>query len=121
MIDGLFQPIHLVLILAIIMIVFGAGKLPEMGGAIGRGIREFRNEVHDASESDGETQQTSVSGTLSAQSQTGSFCTNCGEHLASSAKFCPSCGTAVNVETAPSTVMATEVEAEPVPQESAVS
>lgn len=121
MIDGLFQPIHLVLILAIIMIVFGAGKLPEMGGAIGRGIREFRNEVHDASESDGEPQQTSVNGASNGQSQPAAFCTNCGERLAASAKFCPSCGTAVSVEPAPATVIAAEVEPEPIPQESTVS
>jgi len=30
------------LILAIILIVFGVGKLPQVGGAIGKGLREFR-------------------------------------------------------------------------------
>ena len=30
------------LILLIILIVFGVGKLPQVGGAIGKGIREFR-------------------------------------------------------------------------------
>ncbi|MEZ4524143.1 MAG: twin-arginine translocase TatA/TatE family subunit [Thermomicrobiales bacterium] len=36
-------PPELLLILAIIVIIFGAGKLPEAGGALGRGIREFRD------------------------------------------------------------------------------
>ena len=40
MIEGLFQPTHLILL--IIFIVFGAGKLPKMGSALGRGIGEFR-------------------------------------------------------------------------------
>ena len=30
------------LILLIILIIFGVGKLPQVGGAIGKGIREFR-------------------------------------------------------------------------------
>lgn len=35
-------PWELGLILAIVVIIFGVGKLPELGGALGRGIREFR-------------------------------------------------------------------------------
>ncbi len=35
-------PGELVLVLAIVLIVFGVGKLPQVGGAIGKGIREFR-------------------------------------------------------------------------------
>lgn len=33
---------ELIIILVIIIIIFGVGRLPEIGGAIGRGIREFR-------------------------------------------------------------------------------
>ncbi len=33
---------ELILILVIVLIVFGAGKLPQIGGALGKGIREFR-------------------------------------------------------------------------------
>jgi len=35
-------PTELVIILFIILIIFGAGRLPEIGSALGRGIREFR-------------------------------------------------------------------------------
>jgi len=35
-------PWEIGLILLIILIVFGVGKLPQIGGAIGRGIKEFR-------------------------------------------------------------------------------
>jgi len=35
-------PMEIALILLIVLIVFGVGKLPQVGGAIGRGIREFR-------------------------------------------------------------------------------
>ena len=47
MIDGLFQPMHLIIILAIVLIVFGPGKLPDIGGALGRGIKEFKTSVND--------------------------------------------------------------------------
>ncbi len=36
------HPLWIVLILAIVLIVFGPGRLPELGGAIGKGLREFR-------------------------------------------------------------------------------
>ena len=37
----------ILLVLAIILIIYGPGKLPEVGGAIGRGIREFRKASTD--------------------------------------------------------------------------
>ena len=42
MFEGLFQPMHLLLILAIALIFFGPGKLPELGAGLGKGIREFK-------------------------------------------------------------------------------
>lgn len=33
---------ELIIILVIVILIFGVGKLPELGGALGRGIREFR-------------------------------------------------------------------------------
>jgi sec-independent protein translocase protein TatA len=35
-------PTELILILVIVMIIFGVGKLPQIGGALGKGMREFR-------------------------------------------------------------------------------
>ena len=35
-------PTELIIILFIILVIFGAGRLPEIGSALGRGIREFR-------------------------------------------------------------------------------
>ncbi|MCD6518378.1 MAG: twin-arginine translocase TatA/TatE family subunit [Anaerolineae bacterium] len=35
-------PTELIIILVIILIFFGAGKLPELGGALGKGVREFK-------------------------------------------------------------------------------
>ena len=41
---------ELIILLVIIMLVFGVGKLPEVGGAIGKGIREFRKASSDTAE-----------------------------------------------------------------------
>lgn len=38
---------ELLLILVIVIIIFGVGKLPEIGGAMGKGIREFRSNATD--------------------------------------------------------------------------
>lgn len=38
-------PMELVIILVIVAMLFGVGRLPEVFGAVGRGIREFRNET----------------------------------------------------------------------------
>ena len=36
-------PTELIIILVVVMIIFGVGRLPEVGGALGRAIREFRS------------------------------------------------------------------------------
>ena len=37
-----FHPIWLVVILVVVLIIFGPGRLPELGGAVGKAMREFR-------------------------------------------------------------------------------
>ena len=39
---------ELIIILVIVLILFGAGKLADIGGALGKGIREFRNASNEA-------------------------------------------------------------------------
>jgi sec-independent protein translocase protein TatA len=48
MLEGLFQPTHLILVLAIVLIVFGPGKLPEAGKALGHAIRDFKKALNEA-------------------------------------------------------------------------
>jgi sec-independent protein translocase protein TatA len=43
MIEGLLQPMHLLLILGIALIIFGPSKLPELGKALGESIRGFKS------------------------------------------------------------------------------
>jgi sec-independent protein translocase protein TatA len=43
MFEGLFQPMHLLIIFGISLLVFGPKKLPELGKGIGEGIRGFKS------------------------------------------------------------------------------
>lgn len=43
MLEGLFQPTHLLIIFGIALLVFGPKKLPELGKGIGEGIRGFKS------------------------------------------------------------------------------
>lgn len=42
---GLENPIHLVLILLVVLLVFGAKRLPEMGRSLGDGMRGFKDAI----------------------------------------------------------------------------
>jgi len=48
--EGLLQPTHLFFILLIVLILFGPGKLPDLGRGLGKGIREFKDALRGASE-----------------------------------------------------------------------
>jgi sec-independent protein translocase protein TatA len=43
MFEGLFQPMHLVIIAGIALLAFGPKKLPELGKGLGEGIRGFKS------------------------------------------------------------------------------
>jgi sec-independent protein translocase protein TatA len=47
---GLLQPMHLLVILVIVLIIFGPGKLPELGKSIGKAIRGFKQAMEDVKE-----------------------------------------------------------------------
>ena len=47
MFEGLFQPLHLIVIFAIVLLVFGPKKLPEIGKGLGESIRGFKKAIHD--------------------------------------------------------------------------
>ena len=45
-----FGTTELILVLVIVLIIFGVGKLPQIGGAIGKSIKEFRKARSDEEE-----------------------------------------------------------------------
>ena len=52
--QGLFQPMHLIIILIIALIIFGPGKLPELGSSIGKAIKGFKKAMAEPEEKSGE-------------------------------------------------------------------
>jgi sec-independent protein translocase protein TatA len=64
MFEGLFQPMHLVVVLFIALLVFGPKKLPELGKGLGDGIRSFKNSMREKGEEPSHvpTEEKSISG-----------------------------------------------------------
>jgi len=78
---GALQPLHLVVILAIVLVVFGAGRLGEVGSALGKGVKDFRKSVETGPSKD------------PTASPGGRFCPKCGApRPAGEARFCVECG-----------------------------
>lgn len=61
-------PLELIIILVIVMVIFGVGRLPEIGGAIGKAIREFRS----SQSADADTGATAQSETAASGDRNGS-------------------------------------------------
>ena len=47
MFEGLFSPMHLIIILGIALIIFGPGKIPELGKSLGKALNSFKNAMMD--------------------------------------------------------------------------
>jgi TatA/E family protein of Tat protein translocase len=58
---------ELMIILVIIMIIFGAGKLPEIGSAFGRSIKNFKSSMKEAEEAEQTAQVEGAEGQASAE------------------------------------------------------
>ena len=91
---------ELLILAFIVVLIFGVGRLPEVGGAVGKSIREFRkatkdDEHTDASARTPESAAAPTTGAASASSET-IFCSECGTKNARGAKFCSNCGTSIS-------------------------
>lgn len=62
MFDGLFQPMHLIVILFIALLVFGPKKLPELGKGLGDGIRSFKDSMRNREEGFVKPDEATISG-----------------------------------------------------------
>ncbi len=56
MLEGLFQPMHLLVIFFIALLVFGPKKLPELGKGLGEGIRALKDGMKDGMKDAPQTQ-----------------------------------------------------------------
>jgi len=80
MIEGLFQPMHLIIILVIVLIVFGAGKLADVGGALGKSVKEFKESTSDLKDGPSKEPIQSASTATAPQASPGTDTTDQPEH-----------------------------------------
>lgn len=57
--EGLFQPMHLLVIFFIALLVFGPKKLPELGKGIGEGFRALKEGMKERTDDQAQTKQQS--------------------------------------------------------------
>ncbi len=94
---------ELLIIAFVVVLIFGVGRLPEVGGALGKGIREFRKSTKDDNDAPGDTTMSTQTDAhtppagVTTESADTVFCSECGTKNARSTKVCSSCGHAIGV------------------------
>lgn len=99
------QPIHILIVLLVALLVFGASRLPEIGRGMGRAISEFRKGTKEMTENIVEEAKKSpdTAGPIpnpnppspnppASPMPKGNFCIQCGAANLPEARFCSNCG-----------------------------
>ena len=81
---GALQPMHLIVVLVIVLLIFGPGKLPELGRAVGDGMRELKR----ATNGDADT----TAGRPEPKAAGGVICLQCQAPLPTNSRSCGACG-----------------------------
>lgn len=84
-------PVEILIVLLVAAMIFGVSKLPEIGGAVGKSIREFRG----ASAEDESRPPISEAKPEGQPLPVGAVCASCGAPNAADSKFCTACGSAI--------------------------
>ena len=79
---GVLQPWHVIVILVIVLVIFGPGKLPMLGKAIGDTVRDFKKAVSD------EPKPTEHAELAAGMRE----CSTCHKPVAVADRFCGGCG-----------------------------
>lgn len=58
--EGLFQPMHLLVILFIVLLIFGPKKLGDLGKGLGEGIRNFKSSMNEGNTKEATTTTTTT-------------------------------------------------------------
>jgi len=83
---GVLQPWHIILILVIVLVVFGPGKLPMLGKAVGDTVRDFKKAVTDEP-------KPTAGGVAVAELAPGmKACATCHQPVPVADRFCGACG-----------------------------
>lgn len=92
-------PLELGIILLVIVMLFGATRLADIGGSLGKGIREFRKNVKDDEADAADQAETPPQATAStaggAETIAAVKCPSCGALNVATAKHCTECGASI--------------------------
>ncbi|MDE3097474.1 MAG: twin-arginine translocase TatA/TatE family subunit [Chloroflexota bacterium] len=87
---------ELLIIAVIVLLLFGPGKAADIGGSLGRSIKEFRKATREDEEQPGQTQASTLppagQDTQPAANGVARHCIECGAGVADGQKFCSNCG-----------------------------
>jgi sec-independent protein translocase protein TatA len=81
-------PIEIVLVLVVVALLFGGNRIAEVGGALGKGVRDFRKSIRD----EDEPEKTGSDITEAIGPET---CARCGTVNVRGARYCADCGSAL--------------------------
>jgi sec-independent protein translocase protein TatA len=108
----LFQPTHLLIIAIVLLVLFGARRLPELGKGLGEGLKGFKEGLKGIGDSAPAAQQTPVAASTQNTAPAGNTasyrCPSCKALVTASAPnpnasedkgFCPECGTRFDKKT----------------------
>ena len=96
---------ELLIIAVIVLLLFGPGKAADIGGSLGRSIKEFRKATRDDEEQPGQTQASALppagqdAQPASAANGAMRHCIECGAGVVDGQKFCSNCGKPVAAAT----------------------
>ncbi len=85
-------PPELIIIFLILVLVFGGSKLADLGGSLGKGVKEFRSAIKEDDAS--APVPVSVPPTTLAPAMQGMKCAQCGSVNQPGSRFCRECGSA---------------------------
>jgi len=90
---GALQPGHLILVLVIVLVIFGPGKLPQLGKAVGDGLRELKRATNDEPTTNHKAieQPTLPVAAASAVATPSRACSQCNAAVPVTDRFCGAC------------------------------
>jgi sec-independent protein translocase protein TatA len=92
-------PLELVIILLVLVMIFGASRLADLGGSLGKGIKEFKKNVQDDDDDDAPRAAQSTATQPAADNANGTInavrCPSCGTLNAVGSKHCNNCGASI--------------------------
>ncbi|MBV9329295.1 MAG: twin-arginine translocase TatA/TatE family subunit [Chloroflexi bacterium] len=91
---GVLQPWHVIVILVIVLVIFGPGKLPMLGKAVGDTVKDFKKAVSDEPESSADAVPVVPAAPVVAVAPPPAMreCSTCHKPLPATDRFCGACG-----------------------------